>query len=349
MILPDKYGKLIREVKGLTRQRVEKNIFSIGGRGHYENPITDLLAFFINPNEEHGFGVLFLKSLFESAHLTPPLLQLTLSPDRERSTDQGNRLDLFLVGDDWLLVVENKVWHQATNPFDDYVQYARASYTEKTPYFILLSVREEKPPTGWHTVTWRTYVDQIKKNVGEYLTTTGNVKWHVIMREFLLNIESECGGGSMSDARIEFVRNNYEAIREMEQMLKEYRIYMENRGREAIRVASGQKEDIASSKEEGPWDIGIPLRLLSRAWGTKTNITLVLKKDGSLTIQIYVYDVADEKVIDLRKHIDETKYKKFWTEAKTIRCFGYYEECSHDKVFLEIIEVAKRLNEFYSS
>ncbi|QSA96181.1 PD-(D/E)XK nuclease family protein [Methylococcus sp. EFPC2] len=349
MISLDKYEKLIQEIKELTRQRVERNIFSIGGRGHYENPITDLLAFFINPNEEHGFGVLFMKSLFESAHVTPPLLQLSSPPGREQYTDQGNRLDLILEGDDWLLVVENKVWHQAINPFDEYAQYARASYRKKTRYFILLSVREEKPPTGWHTVTWRTYVDQVKKNAGEYLTTAGNVKWHVIMREFLLNIESECGDESMSDARIEFVRSNYEAIQEMEEMLKEYISHMTNRGLEAIRTASGQKEDIASSKQHNWGEEGIALRLLSRAWGAKTNITLLLKKDGSLTIQFYVYDVADEKAIDLREHIDETKYKKLWTEAKTIRCFGFYEECNHDKVFQEVIDVAKRLNEFYAS
>lgn len=249
MISTDKYWKLIHEVKKLTRPRIERNIFSIGGRGHYENQITDLLAFFINPNEEHGFGTLFLKSLFESAQVTPPHLQLSSSPSREQVTNQGNRLDLILESENWLLVVENKVRHQAINPFDDYVQYAQTSYKGKSKYFILLSVRKETPPKDWHNVTWRTYVDQVKKNIGAYLTTGGNVKWYVIMREFLLNIESECGDESMNEARIEFVRSNYEAIQEMEEMLKEYISYMKDRGLEAIRTASGQMEDIAFSSQ----------------------------------------------------------------------------------------------------
>jgi hypothetical protein len=50
----------------------------------------------------------------------------------------------------------------------------------------------------------------------------------------------------------------------------------------------------------------------------------------------------------LREQIDETKYKKFWTEAKTIRCFGFYDESNHDKVFDEIKDVAERLNKFYA-
>lgn len=91
------------------------------------------------------------------------------------------------------------------------------------------------------------------------------------------------------------------------------------------------------------------MRLISREWGSKTNITLLLKRDGSLTIQIYVYDLSDERVDDLRKHIDETKYQKFWTEAKTIRCFGSFDVSNHDKVFDEIIDVAKKLNEFHVS
>jgi hypothetical protein len=348
MASTDKYGKIIQGIKELTRQPVERNIFSIGGRGHYENPITDLLAFFIDPNEEHGFGDLFLKSLFESAHITPPLLQLSSPPCREQNTNQGNRLDLILESEDWLLVVENKVRHHAINPFDDYVQFAQASCVGRNLYFILLSVREEKPPSGWNNVTWRTYVDQVKKNVGSYLTTGGNVKWHVIMREFLLNVESECGDDSMKEARIEFVRSNYEAIQEMEDMLKEYISHMATCGLDAIRKASDQKEDIASSLQHNWGKEGIALRLISRAWGAKTNITLLLKRDGSLAIQFYVYDIADEKVNDLRNHIDETKYKKLWTEAKTIRCFGFYEESNHDAIFQEIIDVAKRLNEFYA-
>jgi hypothetical protein len=284
MISIDKYGKLIQEIKELTRPRVERNIFSIGGRGHYENPITDLLAFFIDPNEEHGFGALFLMSLFESAHVTPPLLQLSSPPGREQLTNQGNRIDLILESNDWLLVVENKIRHQANNPFNDYVQYAQAYSAGKCTYFILLSVQKEKPPTGWLNVTWRTYVDQVKKNVGSYFTAGGNVKWHVIMREFLLNIESECGDESMNEARVEFVRSNYDSIQEMEEMLKEYISYMRDRGLGAIRIASGQTEDIASSLQHDWGEEGVALRLISREWGSKTNITLLLRKDGSLRI-----------------------------------------------------------------
>ena len=43
----------------------ERTIFSIGGRGYYENAASDMLAFFLRPHEEHGFGTIFLSVFFE--------------------------------------------------------------------------------------------------------------------------------------------------------------------------------------------------------------------------------------------------------------------------------------------
>jgi len=349
-MLPDKYGKIVQEIKKLRRPRSEKNVFALGGRGHYENPITDILSFFINPKEEHGFKTLFLKSLFEAVGIASlPILELSAGPNREQYTDQGNRIDLIAESDTWVLVIENKIWHQAVNPFTDYIDFIRSTYKGKTPYFILLSVREETPPPGWGGTTWRTYIDQIKRNAGSYLTSAENIKWHVIMREFILNIESECGDDSMSNDRVEFVKNNYEALQEMNDMLNEYIRHVTNRGMEAVRAASLKKDDVASSKQHNWGEEGIALRLLSTAWGASTNITLLLKRDGSQTIQFYVYDIPDDKVDALRKNIDATKYRKYWTEEKTVRCFGFLEGCEHDTIFNEIVDVARRLNGFYTS
>lgn len=37
---------LLDKLKGVTLKPIEKTVFSIGGRGHYENPVSDVLAFF---------------------------------------------------------------------------------------------------------------------------------------------------------------------------------------------------------------------------------------------------------------------------------------------------------------
>ena len=347
---PDqKYKQLIEEARKLARPAVERNIFSICGRGHYENPISDLLAFFIDSSEEHRFGNLFLSSLFEAAGIEPAP-GACRPPIREECTDRGNRLDLVVEGDGWLLAIENKIRHQVINPLDDYVEHIvgrTPSLDEGSRHFVILCAREHKPaPQGWRTVTWRSYVDRIKQNLASRLTEPLNMKWQVIMREFLLNIEQECGDERMKDERIEFIRKNFQATCELEDMRWEYVRHMKERGCDALRNASCSNP----YTQEHSWGTdGIALRFLSTDLGPKTNIALVLRRDGMLRIQFYVYGVEDAKVPKLMEVIDLSKYTAPpWTESRTIQCFGFFDRVNEkeDEIFSEITDLAKRLKGF---
>ncbi len=59
-------------------EKNEANIFSLGARGHYENPVSDLLAFFIDPDAPHGLNTLVLGTLLEC--LSAPVDASLLSP-----------------------------------------------------------------------------------------------------------------------------------------------------------------------------------------------------------------------------------------------------------------------------
>ena len=345
----EKYKQLIEEARKLARPAVERNIFSICGRGHYENPISDLLAFFIDSSEEHRFGNLFLSSLFEAAGIEPAP-GACRPPIREECTDRGNRLDLVVEGDGWLLAIENKIRHQVINPLDDYVEHIvgrTPSLDEGSRHFVILCAREHKPaPQGWRTVTWRSYVDRIKQNLASRLTEPLNMKWQVIMREFLLNIEQECGDERMKDERIEFIRKNFQATCELEEMRWEYVRHMKERGCDALRNASCSNP----YTQEHSWGAdGIALRFLSTDLGPKTNIALVLRRDGMLRIQFYVYGVEEAKVPKLMEVIDLSKYTAPpWTESRTIQCFGFFDRVNEkeDEIFSEITDLAKRLKGF---
>ena len=41
------------------------NYFSVSGYPHYENVVSNILSFFFDPEKEHDFGDLWIKSLFE--------------------------------------------------------------------------------------------------------------------------------------------------------------------------------------------------------------------------------------------------------------------------------------------
>src|SRR6185436_11838084 len=101
----EQFVRLLHKSRAFRAHSEEKNIFALGGRGYYENPTTDLLAFFAHPQETHDFGDLVLKSLFDCLYekgLRRGLLvgDLVGDPSREESTQLGNRIDLLIEGMD---------------------------------------------------------------------------------------------------------------------------------------------------------------------------------------------------------------------------------------------------------
>ena len=63
-----KYSKLLQEFDSLPKlnkshSNKSQSIFNIAGYPHYENVASNILAFYFNPDNEHGLGNLLLHSL----------------------------------------------------------------------------------------------------------------------------------------------------------------------------------------------------------------------------------------------------------------------------------------------
>ena len=56
----DNLESVLNEVKKYVTPAKEPTLFAVGGRGYYENPASDLLAFFLKPDAEHKLKDLFL-------------------------------------------------------------------------------------------------------------------------------------------------------------------------------------------------------------------------------------------------------------------------------------------------
>ena len=96
---------LLTKISRIPIVQREATILNIGGRGYYENPMSDLLAFFLNPRAGHDLGTLVLSSLLDilgRPNLNPELVG---PPIRE----QVNRIDIVLPGDGFVIALENKV------------------------------------------------------------------------------------------------------------------------------------------------------------------------------------------------------------------------------------------------
>ncbi len=206
----------------------ERTIFSLGGRGYYENPASDMLAFFLRPNAEHGFGTLFLSALFECmGHATIP--ELTgATVEREIKTLQGNRMDLPIIGEDWCLIVENKIWHIKSNPFEDYEVHAM-SLGKKTTLFAVLSPAGEGVRTKhheWVGIKYADYCDELRRRLGRALFDAPHSKWHLFAREFILHIENELYTAPMTSEQAHFVELHATEMLEAQALLLQYPDYL---------------------------------------------------------------------------------------------------------------------------
>lgn len=83
-----KFQRLLSEFNALEPITVaEPTIFSIGSKGYYENPTTDILAFFLDDKASHGLGSLVLEALVNTLPDSVNDLDCTLALPPEGSPD----------------------------------------------------------------------------------------------------------------------------------------------------------------------------------------------------------------------------------------------------------------------
>lgn len=81
------------EALNVTTNIKEPNLFNVGARGHFENPTTELLAFFLNPANHHGLEDCFFNGL-QSAISKKDMLSsgYVRSVETEVTTENNKRI-----------------------------------------------------------------------------------------------------------------------------------------------------------------------------------------------------------------------------------------------------------------
>jgi hypothetical protein len=172
-------------------RKVETTILNIGGRGYYENPFSDLLAFFLDPNSDHTLGNLVLASLLDL--LGQDVAQWPRELNGPPIRESIGRIDIVLKGPGWAIALENKIRHLPNNPFGNYAAAFNAAaqdvpcdmrkYVILAPYEINIA--------GWIWIDTRKFLDKIRENVDLYFPVADSSKWPTLLRELLTTIEGE--------------------------------------------------------------------------------------------------------------------------------------------------------------
>lgn len=209
------FNMLIQAFKelNLLDDDTEQTFMQLTGYPHLENVCSNVLAFFFDTEETHGFNSLFIRSLLDCIG-TDTDCRSTENIEREMRTDNGNRIDIFIETDKYLIAIENKVYSIVNNPLTDYETHIhKLNQTNgKEPIFILLTLKEESVGgSAFKNVTYAKFCSAIRKNLGTYIVNA-DTKWIVILNDFIRTIEELQEDNMLDKEFIEFYNENEEAI-----------------------------------------------------------------------------------------------------------------------------------------
>jgi hypothetical protein len=201
-------------------------LHEIAGYPHYENVASNILAFFFNTEGVHNLKDLFIKSLFKCVDI-PYNILATNSVEREECTDDRKRLDITIATDEFLIAIENKIFHSVQNDLVSYSTHLEGSigYAEDSQLKlvkILLGLREVKDQftidkikkSGFKQVTYEKFFDAIKSNLGYYMNSA-NPDYLIHLKEFIKTIENLIKSTNMDSTEFKFFEKYEEQYLEL--------------------------------------------------------------------------------------------------------------------------------------
>lgn len=189
----NKFKTLIDNFNKLPKSdKILPTYLELSGQPHFENVCSNILAFYFNTNESHGLKDLVLKSFIECIDeniLIENDIE-TISIERELGVDDKKRIDIIVECSDFVIVIENKIYHELINDLFIYEKSIKNIYPNKKHIFIVLSLKEEKPNNEkFSPITYEQFFNKLKNNIGSYFVNSNN-QYSIFLIDFIKTIEN---------------------------------------------------------------------------------------------------------------------------------------------------------------
>ncbi|WP_171264394.1 PD-(D/E)XK nuclease family protein [Acinetobacter sp. ANC 4204] len=251
------YKNLLLHAVKYHQQPREKTFFDTAIRKHYENPTTELLSFFLNPENEHGLGSVFFDGL------TDAINALTLNADAddygnvnnvytELPTDSGKRIDLLIETDTAVFLIESKIHYTQNNPFDDYETHIAEKFSKLKPFKVVFCIDGKSSIQGWQGLSFSVYAEHVRTYLSHAVLKNPYNKWGLFAREFLMHLE-HFREKKMNNEAMNFVQDSYKQISELIQLKQDF--FLEIANRINIKLETSIENYKSCSSPPYTWDI----------------------------------------------------------------------------------------------
>lgn len=191
----------------------------------FEEICSRVLAYFFNPQNEHGLKDLFLKSFFNlkvvkndnpTVHNTFKNIKVNTEQNAE-----GKRLDLVIYNKEFIIGVENKITASLYNPLANYKKLIEDN-PQLAKYKIVLSVKKITDKNelilmqkeGFVNVLYSELINEIKYNIGGYINNHNNHSTY-ILNDFIKTIENMSNNNYLNGTDDNFFIRNSKVISEL--------------------------------------------------------------------------------------------------------------------------------------
>lgn len=182
----EEYLRLFDMFSVLPHAKQNLTFMEVSGYPHYENVCSNILGFYLDPRQQHGLQDLFISAIFQiTKHTCSTNVQRV---QREFGTE-GGRLDLLVEGDEFILAIENKIFHWLANDLNDYAKAVnlRGNRT-KQQIKIVLGLSEIHDARllrgGFVSCTYAQLWEAIKGLLGSYIAEA-SPKWVTYLLDFI--------------------------------------------------------------------------------------------------------------------------------------------------------------------
>ena len=113
-----------------------------------ETAFAAILAYYLKPLEDHGLNDLFLKALLKKIDLDTDYNANKVNIQLEKSTKKGNRIDILISTEKFVLCIEFKIDHKLNNDLYDYVDFVNKEFNDSIVKKFILLTPNRKPFIG---------------------------------------------------------------------------------------------------------------------------------------------------------------------------------------------------------
>ena len=256
-------------------EKKEITFLGIADQPHYENVISNIYAFFLNPYEQHQLDDLFISSLLilvkQKAKENNLQKDISLSRDfeiiREKGIEGRKRIDLLINDNDNVIIIENKIYHELNNPLGEYWNSKKIPQVlEENKIGIVLSLwKKNTNHENFINITHIEWLNKISENIKSY-EKEETLKYIIFLKDLHQNIKNLTN--NMKKEQIDFYKNNLEKVNKAVELKFAFRDHII---RKVERVCDLLEHDLLLDKVRNQYN-----KKILRYYRSKKNKNLVI-------------------------------------------------------------------------